>query len=219
MIAASTLDFLKQLKKHNNRDWFEKHRQRYLDAKENHESFIENLLPKLVKVQPDYHSLGIKDVTFRIYRDVRFSKNKDPYKTNFGAGFNKGGKKMIQAGYYLHLEPGASFVASGIWMPPAEELRKIRQEIAFNSKEFEKILLQKDFKKWYGQLDQSFSLKSAPRGYEKDHPYIHFIKMNSYIVSHSFSDQVVLKPSFEKEVLDAVKIGKAFVGFINRSFD
>ncbi|MBK8413382.1 MAG: DUF2461 domain-containing protein [Bacteroidetes bacterium] len=138
MITKRTLDFLKALKKNNNREWFDVNRSKYEEAKADFEKFVETLLPLLSKENSKLKDLKVKDCVFRIYRDVRFSKNKDPYKTNFGAYFVEGGKKSSKAGYYIQIEPGNSFLAGGCWMPEAPVLKAIRQEIDYNLKDFEK---------------------------------------------------------------------------------
>src|SRR6185436_8549564 len=121
MIQKSTIDFLKALKKNNNRDWFEKNKDKYLSAKQNIEDLVNGLIKSISAFDKKIAGLTAKDCVFRIYRDVRFSKNKDPYKTNLGASINAGGKKAMTAGYYIHIQPGESFLAGGMWMPPADE--------------------------------------------------------------------------------------------------
>lgn len=139
-IQPKTFAFLKALKKNNNRDWFNDHKSEYENAKDNVLGFIQELVVAFSTFDSSLRGLEAKDCLFRIYRDTRFSKDKTPYKTNLGASINAGGKKSMGPGYYVHLEPGGSFIAGGIWMPPADEVKKIRQEIDYNGKDLKKIL-------------------------------------------------------------------------------
>jgi len=216
MIQKATLDFLRDLKKNNNRDWFEKNKQRYLDSVANVSELISEMLKTLTKQDKRFGSLTPKDCLFRIYRDVRFSKDKSPYKVNMGASINIGGKKaMTSAGYYLHVQPGGSFLAGGIWMPSGDLLKKIRQEIDYNGKDLKKIMANKNFKSYFGSLDDTYKLKSAPRGYDKDHPDIELLKFNSYIVWKQYSDKKVNEKAFVKELDKGMKIMKPFIDFLN----
>jgi uncharacterized protein (TIGR02453 family) len=215
MIKTSTLSFLRDIKKNNNKDWFDKNKDRYLSAKEDVALLTDNLLKELSSFDKKFIGLTSKDCLFRIYRDVRFSKDKRPYKTNLGASLNAGGKKITNAGYYLHIEQGQSFLAGGIWMPPGDLLKKIRQEIDYNGKKINKILSQKDFKKYYGGLDETYKLKTTPKGYDKNHKDIDLLRFNSFIVWHKFSDKEVLHKNFLKELVKGAKIMKPFVDFLN----
>ncbi len=215
MIQKSTLSFLKQLKTNNNKPWFDKNKDKYLSAKDDISAFVDDLIKSFTTFDKSLIGLTSKECVFRIYRDVRFAKDKRPYKTNMGAGINAGGKKMEIAGYYMHIEPGKSFLAGGRWLPEADHLKKIRQEIDYNGKDLRKILLQKDFKKYYGDLDAEYKLSRPPKGYDKDHPDIELLKLNSYIVWHDYSDKEVLSKGFVKEVAKGARIMKPFLDFLN----
>ena len=219
MIHPATLTFLLALKKNNNKDWFDKNKEKYFLAKDNVADFVDNLLPQLCKIDKKLAGLTSKDCLFRIYRDVRFSKDKIPYKTNMGASMNAGGKKVINAGYYMHIEPGKSFFAGGIWMPPGDSIKKIRQEIDYNGKQINKIISQKDFKKYFGELDASYKLKTTPKGYDKDHPDIELLRLNSFIVWHKFNDKEITSKNFSKEILKGAKIMKPFLDFLNTAIN
>lgn len=143
MLQQNTLTFLSNLKKNNHKDWFEKNRNHYEDAKNNFLAFVTEVIALVEKIDPSIVGLEAKKCVFRINRDVRFSKDKSPYKTNMGASISKGGKKIQCAGYYFHLEPNNTFIAGGLWMPPAEQLQKLRQEIDYNFDEFKKIITKK----------------------------------------------------------------------------
>ncbi len=210
--------FLKSLAKNNNRDWFEKNKGEYLQTKAHFENFVARMLQDIIKFDPALKGLDPKKLSFRIYRDVRFSKDKSPYKTNMGATFSSGGKLMNRPGYYLHIEPGhKSFVAGGLYMPAPEHIAKVRQEIDYNGKTLEGIFKQKLFKKYYSGFDVFDQLKKAPKGFAPDHPYIEWIKMRSFIVTHKFKDTEVLSKNFMKEVASSLKAMKPFNDFLGEA--
>ncbi|MCX6291218.1 MAG: DUF2461 domain-containing protein [Bacteroidetes bacterium] len=217
MIQKSTLDFLKQLKKNNNKDWFDANKEKYLAAKQNIDAMTTELIRSFSSIDKNIAGLKAKDCVFRIYRDVRFSKNKSPYKTNMGAIINAGGKKMMTAGFYIHIEPGKSFLAGGLWMPPSDQVKKIRQEIDYNGKQLRKILAQKEFKKYFGSLDDSeeYKLSRPPKGYDKDHPDVELLKLNSYIVWHEYNEKQIMSKTFLKEITKGAKTLKPFLDFLN----
>jgi len=219
MISPQTLSFLSSLKKNNNKDWFDKNKERYLSSKENVAETVEALLKEIRSFDKRYAGLTSKDCMFRIYRDVRFSKDKRPYKNNLGASINIGGKKATNAGYYLHIEPGGSFLAGGIWMPPSDVIKKIRQEIDYNGKTFHKIIDNKDFKKHFGKPDEEYKLKTTPKGYDKDHPDIEYLRLTSFIVWHKYSDKIVSSKNFVKELGKATKLMRPFLDFLNTAMD
>ena len=220
MLQASTLKFLKDLKKHNNKPWFEKNKSNYLGAKEDIEHFIEQVIRGFGKIDTEIATLQPKDCTYRIYRDVRFSKDKTPYKTNMGAYLNKGGKKMPTAGYYMHIESGRSMAGGGLWMPQAPELNKVRQEIDYNFAEWTGILGNKAFKKSFPDgLEQEDILSRPPKGYTDDNPAIEYLKLKSFIVTRTFTDAEVQHTSFLKELIKTFESMKDFVYFLNRSLE
>lgn len=211
------LKFLKAIAKNNNRDWFEKNKPTYLEAKEMFDEFLAQLLKELIKVDPRLGGLNPKKLAFRIYRDVRFSKDKRPYKVNMGAGFSPGGKMMQEPGYYIHIEPGKSFLAGGMYMPDAANLAKIRQEIDYNYKSLDKVLKDKKFKSWFKEFDDFDKLKTAPKGYPKDHPHLELLKHKSYIVSHSFTDKELTDKKFANKVVEGCKAMKPLNDFLNHA--
>jgi uncharacterized protein (TIGR02453 family) len=208
------LKFLKDVARNNNRDWFEKNKHKYLEAKERFEDFLETIHGEFLKFDDGLSGINPRKMGFRIYRDVRFAKDKRPYKTNMGAGFSPGGKLIQEPGYYIHIEPGnKSFVAAGIYMPDAPRLTAIRQEIDYSAERFEKILKDKKFKKYFKGLDDFDKLKTAPKGYAKDHPQIEHLKHKSFIVSHYFTDAEVASKSFVKKLADIAHAAKPFNNF------
>ena len=220
MLQASTLKFLKDLKKNNNKPWFDANRKRYEDAKTDFANFIQQVIDVHGKKDKTISSLKAKDCMFRINRDIRFSKDKSPYKTNFGASINKGGKKAFAtAGYYFHLEPGQCFVGGGIYQPGPEELKKVRQEIDYNFNEFKKIITSKKFRSVYEDLDKSkeFLLSRVPKGYEPDNPAEEYLKLKSYIALSSISDAEITSKNLLKITTDAFATLQPLVDFVNES--
>ena len=219
-MKTSTFKFLKDLKKNNNKTWFEKNKSGYLDAKDDAEHFVAQLIQGLGKLDTDIAPLHVKDSTYRIYRDVRFSSDKTPYKTHMGAFLNKGGKKVPTAGYYFHAEPGRSMAGGGLWMPMPAELSKVRQEIDYNFAEWTKILGDRKFKKYFPEgLDQEEILSRPPKGYDAENPAIGFLKLKGFVVTRSLTDSQMTSPSILKEVLNTFASMKAFVYFLNRALE
>jgi len=219
MINPSTIQFLQHLKKNNTKEWFDENRQRYALAKDNYLDFVAEVLGRMKKIDSSLADLEPKQCVFRINRDVRFSKNKDPYKTNMGASFSKGGKKVQCAGYYFHLEPGASFIGGGFWMPMAPELNKIRQEIDYDFEAFNKIIIRKTFKASFGSLSESEKLTRPPKGYEADNPAIELLKLKSFVVMTAVRDSELTGKELANKVVDHFETMKPLVDFLNRAID
>ncbi|MEO5907761.1 MAG: DUF2461 domain-containing protein [Ginsengibacter sp.] len=222
MIFPSTLLFLKALKKNNNKEWFDKNREKYIIAKNNFEEVISDLLKKMIVFDNDLKELSSKDCIFRINRDIRFSKDKTPYKISRSASFNKGGKKSVNAGYYFHLQPGGnSFVGGGLWMPQSEDLKKLRQEIDYCFPEFKKVSAAPAFKKHYNKLekDEKQMLVNVPKGYDKENPAVDFLRMKSFVATKNLSDVEVLSPKLTNEIIQSFKALMPLVKFINRAFE
>src|SRR3972149_5931471 len=217
MLNKSTFDFLKSMKKNNNRVWFEKNKQKYLDAKQNIEETVQDLISILGKYDKNIAHLQAKKCLFRIYRDVRFSKDKRPYKNNLGASLSYGDKKIAGAGYYIHIEPSGCFLAGGIYAPDAPLLYKIRQEIDYNAKDFLKIVQNKKFKTLFGKFYDGDALKNNPKGYDKTHPQIEYLKLRHFIVSHNMTDAQMMKKDFAKKASEILKEIKPLNGFIQNS--
>jgi uncharacterized protein (TIGR02453 family) len=217
MELKTILTFLKAIAKNNNREWFEKNKPKYLEAKLHFEVFLESLHKELLSFDDSLAGLNPRKQGFRIYRDVRFSKDKRPYKVNMGAGFSAHGKMDQEPGYYVHLEPGKSFVAGGIYMPDAERLSKIRQEIDYNADDFLKIMRDKKFKKLFPSLDDFDKLKTAPKGYAKDHLHLDLLKNKSFVVSHRFTDADVTSKAFVKKVANTCKTLKPLNDFLTEA--
>lgn len=217
MNLTHILKFLKTLSKNNDRVWFEKNKGDYLQAKEEFELFVEKVLKELIKFNPSLAGLNPKKLPFRIYRDVRFSKDKSPYKINMGAGFSPNGKLVQEPGYYLHIQPGGSFVAGGIYMPDPANLSKIRQEIDYNGEKLEKIMKDKKFKKWFKSFSDFDKLKTVPKGYAKDHPRLDWLKHKTFIVSHAFTDAEVKNKNFLKKITEASTTMKPLIEYLKEA--
>lgn len=222
MFNESTPAFLKQLAKNNNKTWFDAHRTAYAAAKNDFEKFVSGVISALAAVDNDVKDLEVKDCTFRLNRDIRFSKDKTPYKVNMGASFNRGGKKSIFAGYYFHLEPGGkSFAGGGLWMPMAPELRKIRQEIDYCFEEFKNIITEKKFKAHYKTLENTpdIKLSNVPRGYDKENEAAEFLKLKSFLAMKSISDKELFQPSLLRETVKSFAALKPLIKFLNKALE
>ena len=219
MLQPATIKFLQDLKKNNNKPWFDANRPRYESAKKDFETFLQLVIDKLAKSDETIQGLKAKDCMFRINRDVRFAKDKSPYKTNFGASINKGGKKSSLAGYYFHLEPGSSFIGGGLWMPMPKELALVRQEVDYCFNEFIKITSAKGFKNTYNELYQGkdSKLQRVPKGYEAENPAAEFLKLKSFIAMHSMSDKDVKAPELVKKSVVALQALQPLIEFMNRA--
>ena len=221
MLEPQSLQFLKGLKKNNNKPWFDAHRAQYEAARIDFSNFIQLVIDHLQKSDLTIAGTRSKDCLFRINRDIRFSHDKTPYKANFGASIKRGGRKSGFAGYYFHLEPGASFIGGGLWMPEAPSLKKVRQEIDYNWEEFGAILGEKKFRKTFGDLymgdDQRLS--TMPKGYEKDNPAAGYLKLKSFIAETKVTDEELTRGTIHRKTVDAYQALTPFLHFINRALE
>lgn len=211
-IKKETLSFLKKLEKNNNRDWFNENKNTYAEAQQNVLEFVTELLEQMSNFDENLAKLDPKKTLFRIYRDTRFSLDKSPYKLNFGASINGIGKKDGSAGYYLHIQPGKSFLAAGVYMCDPKRLKKIRQEISSNADEFNKIIQHKDFKN-FGFNEEKLS--RVPQGFDKEDPMAEFLKMKHFVVSENLKDEDLLNGNALKNVTATFKKMQYFVDFLN----
>ncbi|AMR31442.1 TIGR02453 family protein [Mucilaginibacter sp. PAMC 26640] len=204
MIQVHTLDFLKELVENNNREWFQANKERYDKARENVIELAAGLIAKIHQVDAGVSAdLDPKKSVMRIYRDIRFSKNKIPYKNNFGVSIPSHGVKLGGVEYYLQIQPGKSFIAGGYWMPEAEHLKAIRQEIDYNAADLKKIVDDPEFVKLFGELRKQDQLKTAPRDYSPDNENIELLKLKSFIVMHPLTDKDVLGAKLTDKILNA----------------
>lgn len=215
MLHKSTIDFLKKLKKNNNRDWFNANKKLYEDARYDFEVFVFELIQKIAEFDETVSGLEPKDCMFRIYKDVRFSKDKTPYKTNFGAAINKGGRKLSIAGYYIHISPDEYFLGSGLYMPAPDKLLAVRNSIAAKSAKFKSIVEGKEFKKNFGKLWNGDTLKTVPKGFDKEHPMSEYLKLKSFICDHTVKEEKALAKNYGDYIAKIFKTAKPFNDFLN----
>lgn len=217
MLQQKTLDFLADLRENNTREWFELNRKRYEAAKKDVEQGVNLLLSGVANFDESLQGLEAKSVMFRIFKDVRFSKDKSPYKTNMGAWMAGGGKNSISAGYYLHIEAcDKSFLAGGSYMPPANVLKAIREAIDYDQEGLLEILNAKSFVKNFGKLGGE-TLKTTPKGYDKDHPAIDLLRHKSFVVSHPITDKELVAPGFVNAAIKVFETMQPLTIFLNRA--
>ncbi len=219
MLSRDTLQFLEDLKANNNRDWFLENKKRYETVKKDYHQMVSDFLDAMKPLDPALEMLEVKNCTFRINRDIRFSKDKTPYKTHMGVWLSSGVKGQNRAGYYVHIEEGASFIAGGFYAPESEDLKKVRKEIAFFYEDLEEILAEKNFKKIFMDFDRNERsiLKNPPRGYEKEHPAIELLKLKSFEASQKFDVSEVLEKDFISKMSKKLIVLKPLNEFINRA--
>ncbi len=218
-IAKETLQFLTELKENNNKEWFTENKPRYELAKANFEEFIDELIKGISIYDPEIAHHTAKSTVFRIYRDVRFSKDKSPYKTHMGAHITSAKNKSdihSRSGYYIHIGPGESMLAGGAYMPQGDWIKAIRQEIDYNGDTLNSILSNSNFKTFFGELDGE-SLKRPPKGYAIDHPNINLLKRKSFLAKHSLNDEEITKSDFLQKAVEVYKALKPLGDFLNSS--
>jgi uncharacterized protein (TIGR02453 family) len=207
-------NFLSGLEKNNNKPWFEKNRAAYESAKETFEAFVDELILGFGKVE-DLKGVTAKDCVMRIYRDVRFSKDKSPYKINMSASIGPGSKKAARLSYYLHLQPhNESMIAGGLHMPEAGQLNKFRSAIDRNAARFKSVINDKPFKQYFGTLEGE-KLKTVPQGYGREHPEIELLRLKEVVAVHRLSDEIVFSPKFKAHVINAFTAMKPFLDYLN----
>lgn len=219
MITKDTLLFLDDLKANNHKEWFQGNQKRYDLYKKNYKEVVEAAIAELGKGDENIAHLEFKNASFRINRDIRFSKDKTPYKTNMAIWMSAGNKEWNLAGYYIHVERGASFIAAGLHQPDAPQLKKIRREIDGFTEDLEAVLNEPEFKKLFGNLDRDENnvLKSAPKDYDKEHPAIEFLKLKSFTVTAKLTDKELEDKDFVKKTVKKLLAAKPLVDFLNRA--
>lgn len=216
VIDKVVFDFLKQLSVNNNKEWFHSNKPLYEKAKFGFEEYIQFLIGEMSKFDKSLKDINAKDCIFRIFRDVRFAKDKTPYKNNFGAYIVEGGKKSIKAGYYFHLEPDNSFIGGGVYCPQAEQLLAVRTEIYKNANAFKSIIVNNKFKKTFPEI-YGEKLKAAPRGFDKDFEDIELLKYKSYTFVISASDKEINSKGLTDKILDTFKTLKPMNDYLNKA--
>jgi len=217
MLSKESLQFIDDLTANNNRDWFLEHKKRYDKFKSDYQNLVAAFLSELKPLDTSLEFLEVKNCTFRINRDIRFSKDKTPYKNHLGIWMSSGVKGSNRAGYYIHIGKNESFIAGGFYSPEADDLKKVRKEIAFFYDDLEEIVSEKSFQKIYGSLDTSNTLKNAPKDYEKDHPAIEFLKLKSFTATQKFDYNEATTEDFVKKTVAKLILLKPLNDFINRA--
>lgn len=221
MITKEALKFLNDLIANNNTEWMHANKKRYENYKKDYHNFIGSILTEMKKFDKSLEPLEVKNCTFRINRDIRFSKDKSPYKTNMGVWMSQDRTQKNAPGYYIHYEPGNCFVAGGVWCPETNELKKIRKEIEFFYDDLEGIVSNKNFKKEFGQLDRSENnvLKKAPKDFEANHPAIEFLKLKSFTTSVKINESVFTEADFSKKITAKLILLKPLNDFLKRGLE
>ena len=214
MLQSQTLQFLKDLAENNHREWFQENRSRYDAAKADFEKLVGGIITEVATFQ-DLGNLAVKDCVFRINRDIRFSKDKSPYKLNLSAGIGPGGRSAGKIDYYLHIQPdNKSFLGGGMWDPSTEQLARYRQEIDYNAQELKDIIHTPEFKNAFPEIHGSV-LKTMPKGYPKDHPEIELLKRKEMFFVQNYTDKDVTSPGFQEKVLTGIRILKPYCDYMN----
>ena len=217
MIDSSTLQFLQELNKNNHKEWFSDHRKWYDISRENFIAFCDTLLTDLKTIQADLQNTQVKNCILRINRDIRFSKNKDPYKNYFAAGFGPGGRTSGRVDFYLQIQPDNSFLGAGMWQPSPKNLALFRQEIDYNPQELKGIIYDPKFTAYFPEIHGEV-LKTKPKGYDIDHPDIELLKRKELFFSHSYTDKEVISKNFNQSVFEGCTIIKPYQDYLNHLF-
>lgn len=219
MLNKTTFDFLRELSENNNREWFAKNKHRYEEAKVDLFALITPLIKGFSAIDPQFSAdTEPKKCLLRIYRDIRFSPNKAPYKKNYGIAFDVKGYGPTTPSYYIHLEPGSCFFGAGFWMPESHVVKKIREEIDYSSDEFLDIVNDKAYKNIY-TLSTEDTLKKAPKGYEVDHPMIAYLKLKSFISIYPLKEEDFFKKDIVDKLINAFKTIQPFILFLRKAVD
>jgi uncharacterized protein (TIGR02453 family) len=221
MMTKEALQFLKDLIANNNTEWMHANKKRYENYKKDYHQYIAEILAEIKPLDKSLEPLEVKNCTFRINRDIRFSKDKSPYKTNMGVWFSQNKNRKNSPGYYIHFEKGNSFIAGGVWCPEPDELKKIRKEIEFFHDDLEKIVNDKTFKKEFVALsrEENNVLKNAPKSFEPTHPAIEFLKLKSFTASQRIDDKLFTEPDFSKKIAQKLITLKPMNDFLNRALE
>ncbi|MBK9257893.1 MAG: DUF2461 domain-containing protein [Saprospiraceae bacterium] len=219
MLTNDTIQFFREMRENNHKEWFDVNRKRYEKVKLNYYSLTEEILTEMKAIDESLDMVQTKDCVFRINRDIRFSKDKTPYKTFLGINLAPFGKKMMLAGYYTHLDEGQSFTGGGLYMPMAPELKKVRREIHYCWDEFQAIINQKEFVKTFGTLDNNpeLILSRPPKDYSPDDPAIEYLKYKSFTAVQKIDDKLLNSASLKEYILESFVVIKPFIQFLNRA--
>ncbi len=217
MDTYRALGFLSSLSDNNNREWFSENKTTYEAIKSDMAGFLAVLIPQISDFDPDIHGIRPLDCLFRIYRDVRFSTDKSPYKTNIGAFISHTGIKGSHPGYYIHFEPGRSMVAGGLYMPPPNQLKAVRDEIYFNVENFISIINHPELTNFFPGLDHESKLMRPAKGYPADYQHVDLLKYRSYTVSRTLPDEVLHGTDLNKYLISAFRAMHPLISFLRRA--
>lgn len=212
-------DFLSDLAKHNKKEWMDDNKKRYLEAKGIIIDLVAQVIEKTSVFDPTLEGIDPKKTLFRINRDIRFSKNKDPYKTNFGASIVDGGRRSGNPGYYIHIMPENNFVGGGVYQPAPDILSKVRQEIDYSGDEFRAIIDDKKFNSIYPKAHDEDKLKTAPKGYPKDHENIDLLQLKHYVFMHTVSNKQMNADNVVEMIAESFQVLHPFIEFLRRAMD
>jgi uncharacterized protein (TIGR02453 family) len=221
MITKEALQFLEDLVANNNTEWMHANKKRYENYKKDYHNYIASILSEMKSLDQSLEPLEVKNCTFRINRDIRFSKDKSPYKTNMGVWFTQNKNRKNSPGYYIHFEKGKSFIAGGVWCPEPSELKQIRKEIEFFHDDLNAIVNNKSFKNEFGNFDRDENnmLKKAPKDFNPNHPAIEFLKLKSYTASQKIDDKLFTSPDFSKLIAQKLIALKPMNDFLRRALE
>lgn len=214
-----TLDFLKELALNNSKEWMDDNKKRYQEAKQQVIELVSEVIHQMQDIDASLTGIDPRKTLFRINRDIRFSNNKDPYKTNFGAFLVEGGRQSGNPGYYMHIMPSNNFIGGGIYQPSPETLQKVRQEIDYNGNEIRQIIEKKEFVKIYPKPFDEDKLKTAPRGYPKDHENLDLLQLKHYVFMRSVTDDELLSDNFIEKVVESFTALYPFNQFLQRAIE
>lgn len=221
MLTKEAIQFIDDLGKNNSTEWMHANKKRYENYKKDYHNFIASVLDAMKPLDSSLEGLEVKNCTFRINRDIRFSKDKSPYKTNIGIWLTTNKLRKNSPGYYIHFEKGNSFIAGGVWCPESDELKRIRKEIAFFYEDLEEIVNNKAFKSAFSSItiEEGQVLKTAPKGYDPNHPGIEFLKLKSFTVSQKIDDNLFTEPNFAKKIAEKLILIKPLNNFLSRALE
>lgn len=216
--AGTCLDFLKEIATHNNREWFNENKDKYINARKAFESMVEDLIPKIALFDQSVQYLTVKDCTYRFYRDIRFSPDKSPYKRYFGAYINSKGKKAFHGGYYIHLEPGNCMIAGGAYCLPGNILKAVRENIYEQPETYHKIVSDKKFKTLFPVIGENH-LKTLPKGFPKDFKYPEYLKNKDYSCHTHVNEEFFSQKDWLDKTTSVLKTMKPFLDFVNNAIE
>ena len=220
MHTEDIINFLKELNENNNREWFAQNKSRYEKVKPKFDEISRLLISQISIFDNDIKNVDVKDCVFRIYRDIRFSTDKTPYKTHFGVYIaSAGGRKSQRGGYYLHLDPAGSFIAVGVWCPPPNILKALRQSVCDNIDELDEIRSETGFNTYFKTFFEEDKLKNVPAGFPRDFPDAELLKLKHYMVDHKLNDDILNAPNLVSRLGEIARAGYPLNKFLNYTVD